>query len=107
MVQWNNREATMQAVRETAASGCDRVALDINYNHVVYPFEALLLARKPGVHLQFAGVNNPSMKFRKPEEPAPCTVYCPDCAGIPGKAREYEGIGEPRVIGRSLLFLAH
>jgi len=61
-----------------------------------YPFQALLRERNPAVRFWHVGVDHPAR---------PCAVFCPDCAGVPGKADSYRYIGPPIEIGHFLLFL--
>jgi hypothetical protein len=96
MTQWDNRASYLSAVDLTARSGCTTVGIDIARNQLEYPFQALLLERNPAVRFWHVGVDHP---------PRPCAVFCPDCAGVPGKAELYVGIGPPIEIGHFLLFL--
>jgi hypothetical protein len=96
MVQWDNRSSYFSAVDLTARSGCDTVGIDISRNQLEYPFQALLRERNPAVRFWHTGVGNAAR---------PCAVFCPDCAGVPGKAALYSDIGPPIEIGHFLLFL--
>ena len=69
MVQWNNRATYLEAVARVAASGCDTVRIDIRYNTLEYPFQALLRERNPRVRFTHVG-------------PA-CAVFCLDCPRRP------------------------
>jgi hypothetical protein len=69
MVQWDNRASYLEAVGRVAASGCDTVRIDIRYNTLEYPFQALLRERNPRVRFTHVG-------------PA-CAVLCIDCPGRP------------------------
>lgn len=104
MVQWNNRADIIAAANETAASGCTRVGMDIKLNHVEYPFQALILARKPSTQFQLTGVENPSRKYETRAQPPPCAVVCFDCASNTAKLDQYRAIGPPLTFGRTLLF---
>jgi hypothetical protein len=96
MTQWDNRASYLSAVELTARSGCPTVGIDIARNQLEYPFQALLRERNPAVRFWHVGVDHP---------PRPCAVFCPDCAGIPGKADSYADIGPPIEMGHFLLFL--
>ena len=96
MGQWDNRASYLSAVDLTARSGCTTVGIDIARNQLEYPFQALLRERNPAVRFWHAGVDHPAR---------PCAVFCPDCAGVAGKADSYADIGPPIEIGHFLLFL--
>jgi hypothetical protein len=96
MAQWDNRASYLSAVDLTARSGCTTVGIDIAWNQLEYPFQALLRERNPTVRFWHVGVDHP---------PRPCAVFCPDCAGVPGKVESYGDIGRPIEIGHFLLFL--
>jgi hypothetical protein len=96
MGQWDNRASYLSAVDLTARSGCTTVGIDIARNQLEYPFQALLRERNPAVRFWHAGVDHPAR---------PCAVFCPDCAGVAGKADSYGYIGPPIEIGHFLLFL--
>lgn len=96
MAQWDNRASYLSAVDLTARSGCSTVGIDISRNQLEYPFQALLRERHPGVRFWHVGMGHPAR---------PCAVFCPDCAGVPGKAAAYSDTGPPLEIGHFLLFL--
>jgi hypothetical protein len=96
MGQWDNRASYLSTVDLTARSGCTTVGIDIARNQLEYPFQALLRERNPAVRFWHAGVDHPAR---------PCAVFCPDCAGVAGKADSYADIGPPIEIGHFLLFL--
>jgi hypothetical protein len=96
MAQWDNRASYLSAIDLTARSGCTAVGIDIARNQLEYPFQALLRERNPAVRFWHVGVDHP---------PRPCAVFCPDCAGVAGKADSYGDIGPPIEIGYFLLFL--
>lgn len=106
MVQWDNRESYLRAVRLTGDSGCGRVGIDIGQNQLEYPFQALLRERNPGVRFLHVGVENASSGYAESDPPPPCAVFCPDCAGIARKVDRYREIGPPVEVGRFLLFLS-
>ena len=105
MTQWNNRDSYLTAVDLTARSGCSTVGIDINRNQLEYPFQALLRERNPAVRFQHTGVENASARYIPADQPRPCAVFCPDCAGISRKLAQYSDIGPPTEIGHFLLFL--
>jgi len=72
------------------------VGIDIARNQLEYPFQALLRERNPAVRFWHVGVDHPAR---------PCAVFCPDCAGVPGKTDSYGYVGPPIEIGHFLLFL--
>jgi hypothetical protein len=96
MAQWDNRASYLSAVYLTARSDCTTVGIDIARNQLEYPFQALLRERNPALRFWHVGVDHP---------PRPCVVFCPDCAGVPGKVGDYADIGPPIEIGHFLLFL--
>jgi hypothetical protein len=96
MTQWDNRASYQSAVHLTARSGCGTVGIDISRNQLEYPYQALLRERNPAVRFWHVGVDHPAR---------PCAVFCPDCAGVAGKAEAYREIGPPIEIGHFLLFL--
>ena len=104
MGQWNNRDSYLAAVETTAASGCSTVGIDITHNQLEYPFQALLLEKNPRVRFAHVGVENASKRYAR-DGPAPCAVFCPDCAGVAGKPEQYSSLGPPLTIGRFLLFV--
>ena len=96
MKQWDNRASYLKAIDLTARSGCLTVGIDISRNQLEYPFQALLRERHPAVRFWHVGIGHPAR---------PCAVFCPDCAGVAGKAAAYSDIGPPIEIGHFLLFL--
>jgi hypothetical protein len=96
LMQWDNRASYLSAVDLTARSGCTTVGIDIGRNQLEYPFQALLRERTPAVRFWHVGVGHPAR---------PCAVFCPDCAGGPGKLAAYSDIGPAIEIGHFLLFL--
>lgn len=103
--QFAARDLYLQAVAHTAASECALVGLDVSQYHVLYPFQALLRERNPAVQFLYVGVDNPSARYARPGEPAPCAILCPDCGGDPGRIERYSQGRRPHTIGRFLLFL--
>jgi hypothetical protein len=92
MVQWNNGPSYREAAERVAAAGCGMVTVDITWNQLEYPFEALLRDRNPRARFQHQG-------------PA-CAVLCLDCAPEHReKLAQYAGYGPPVQIGRFWLFL--
>jgi hypothetical protein len=106
MAQWNNRDSYLRTVDLVARSGCESVGLDISENQLEYPFQALLLDRRPRTRFAHTGVENSSVRYRSPDWPRPCAVLCPDCVANQRKLALYAPLGEPVVLGRFLLFLA-
>jgi hypothetical protein len=101
MVQWNNRASYLQAVDLTVRSRCALVGIDITENQLEYPFQALLLARNPGVRFMHTGTgSDPGTDAGQP-----CAVLCPDCRGKQEKIARYRGVGPPVEIGSFLLFV--
>jgi hypothetical protein len=94
MGQWNNRASYLEAVNQTAASGCNAVTIDITENQLEYPFQALLRQRNPRVRFAHPGAMSD-----------PCAVLCLDCIGNQQKLAMYADLGAPVTIGRFLLFL--
>jgi hypothetical protein len=105
MAQWNNRESYLEAVERTARSGCALVGIDISRNELEYPFEALLRERNPAVQFVHTGVINATARYYTNPPPAPCGVFCPDCAHRPEIIERYRALGPPQEIGHFLLFL--
>jgi hypothetical protein len=105
MVQWDNRASYLSAVDLTARSGCTEIGIDIGRNQLEYPFQALLRERNPAVRFLHTGVENASARYTPAGQPRPCAVFCPDCAGVPGKLALYSDYGPPIEIGHFLLFL--
>jgi len=98
MTQWTNRDSYLEAVRLTAATSCDVVGTDITYNHVEYPFLALVKQLNPRVRFVHADV---------PGAAPPCVVLCLDCAGHEEKRLRYAPLGPPVEVGRFLVFSSH
>jgi hypothetical protein len=104
MSQWNNRTSYLESVELAAQSGCKRIGIDGSINQLEYPFEALLLERVPGARFTHVGVANRSERYRRPDDLAPCLVWCPDCAGVPEKLALYGGLGTMHVISKFVVF---
>jgi hypothetical protein len=104
MGQWHNRESYLESVDITARSGCPLVGIDISENQLEYPFQALLRERNPAVRFVHMGVENASARYYPEPRPNPCVVWCPDCAGNAKKLALYSRMGQPRTIGRFLLW---
>ena len=103
MTLWNNKASYLDTVDAVARNGCRLVGIDINRLTLEYPLQVLLKQRLPGVEFVHTGVSNSSKKYERPSQP--CAVVCLDCAGD-GEAREYyRSLGEPRLIGKFLLYL--
>lgn len=105
MLPLNDRRWQLQAIDLTVRSGCDSVGLDVSGDDAEYPFQALLRARNPAVRFLHVGVANPSARYYPAEVPKLCAVLCMHCGGNPAKVAEYEGVGKPIELERSLLFL--
>ena len=105
LTMWNNRESYLKAVDLVASSKCSLVGIDLTWNHLEYPFQALLLQRNPSVRFVHTGVTNSSAKYAKSGSANPCAVLCIDCVGVEEKAREYMAMGEVHQIGRFLLVM--
>src|ERR1035441_835682 len=105
MVQWDYRASYLPAVDLAARSGCSTVGIDIGLNQLEYPFQALLRERNPAVRFLHTGVENASARYIPPDRPRPCTVFCPDCAGIPRKMALYKDVGPPVEFDHFLEFL--
>lgn len=105
MAQWNNRESYVEAVDRTARSQCTLVGIDISHNELEYPFQALLRERNPAIRFVHTGVTNASARYYANPPPAPCAVFCPDCAHREEIVARYAGVGPPIEIGHFLLFL--
>jgi hypothetical protein len=103
MAQWNNRASYLEAVNLTAASGCNLVGVDLERNHLEYPFQALLRERNPSVRFMHVSVGNPSARYALPDA-QPCAVLCLDCAGMEAKIEEHGPGRKVHEIGRFLLF---
>lgn len=103
ITSWNNKPSYLEAVVAVADSGCRLVGIDINRLTLEYPFQVLLRRRIPDVKFVHTGVFNTSKKYEKPSQP--CAVLCLDCAGDKVEMEYYRGLGEPRQIGRFLLYL--
>jgi hypothetical protein len=94
-----------QAVDRVARSGCETIGIDIGENQLEYPFQALLRERDPRVRFQHTGVAGATLRYALPSPPAPCAVFCLECAGQPRKLTLYSPIGPPAQMGRAILFL--
>lgn len=71
MVQWNARDGDRKAAEEVIRSGCGVVGIDANTFQLEYPVQELIfLDRK--FRFVHVGVTNPSRKYQKPDDPAPC-----------------------------------
>ena len=103
ITSWNNKPSCLEAVDAVAGSGCRLVGIDINRLTLEYPFQVLLKRRWPDVRFVHTGVSNTSKKYEKPSQP--CAVLCLDCAGDKEEMDYCRGLGEPRQIGRFLLYL--
>ena len=106
MAQFYNRDAYFEAADLTARSGCSLVGIDIGMYQLEYPFQALLLERRPAVKFIHTGVTNASARYYPSPLPRPCAVLCLECAGSREKEALYAGIGAPVAIGRFLIFLS-
>jgi len=105
MIQWDYHASYLPAVDLIARSGCTAVGIDISQNQVEYPILALVRERNPAVRFFHTGVDNASARYAPPDQPQPCAVVCPDCAGVPRKAALYGAIGPPIDVGRFLVFV--
>jgi Glycosyltransferase family 87 len=102
MTQWNNAESHRASVHALADLNCPLVGLDTNHLQLEYPIQALLLERRPGTRFVHTAVANPSATYASEE--TPCAVLCLDCVGDSSRAVLYRDYGQPRAIGRFLLF---
>jgi hypothetical protein len=104
MGQWHNRESYLESVDITARSGCPVVGIDISENQLEYPFQALLREHNPAVQFVHTGVENASARYYPQPRPNPCVIWCPDCVGNAKKLALHSSMGQPRTIGRFLLW---
>lgn len=70
--QFHNRDFILAEVDRVAASGCQVVGIDINQSQLEYPLQALLREKNPRIRFVHGNVNNPSLKYRPADDPAPC-----------------------------------
>ena len=96
------REAADRVIR----SDCRTAGIDIDNSQLEYPFQALLHERDPRILFLHTGVTNSTARYASPDQPAPCAVFCLECAGDPQKTALYSRIGPPKEVGRAVLFLA-
>ena len=97
--------AYREAADRVARAGCRTVGIDIGENQLEYPFQALLRERDPRVRFQHAGVTGATLRYAPSVSPAPCAVFCLECAGRPGKLALYSALWPPVQLGREVLFL--
>ena len=62
-------------------------------------------AANPRIRFEHVGVMNASARYRQGGEPDVCVVLCLSCGDSPEVRAKFQGVNEPVVIGRSLLFL--
>jgi hypothetical protein len=105
MTFFGNKSEYIEAVRQTLQSGCERVGIDDKTFPLEYPYEALLRAANPRIRFEHVGVTNASARYRQGGEPDVCVVLCLSCGDGPEQRAKFKGVGEPVVIGRSLLFV--
>jgi hypothetical protein len=79
LTQWNNREQYLRAVQAISNAGCTRVGVDGSLNHIEYPLQALLLARRPDTLFKHVNVKNASSKYEPHPDFEPCAIVCIDC----------------------------
>ena len=95
-----------EAVDLIAQSDCRRVGVDSNRMELEYPFLALLLERDPRFVFQHLDVRNASVRYKRPNEPLPCTILCLHCAAESPTLRvRYPHFRPPLSIGKHLIFL--
>jgi hypothetical protein len=105
MTVYGNKNEYIEAVRRTLQSGCERVGIDDKVFPLEYPYEALLRAANPRIRFEHVGVMNASARYRQGGEPDVCVVLCLSCGDGPDVRGKFKSVGEPVVIGRSLLFV--
>ena len=104
MGQWHNRDSYLEAVEETARSGCGLVGIDISENQLEYPYQALVRERRPEVKFVHTGVENRTARYPASAAGRPCAALCLDCAGNAKKMEMYRAMGPARTMGRFVLF---
>ncbi len=105
MTVYGNKGEYIEAVRRTLQSGCERVGIDDKTFPLEYPYEALLRDANLRIRFEHVGVTNASVRYRQGGEPDVCVVLCLGCGDGPEQRAKFKGVGEPVVIGRSLLFV--
>lgn len=70
--QFHDREFLLAEVSRVASTGCEIVGVDINQSQIEYPLEALLKEKNSRIRFVHVNVNNPSLKYRRADEPSPC-----------------------------------
>jgi hypothetical protein len=102
MKQFDNQQSFLDAVNASVPLACSTFGIDINDFQIEYPFEALLLERRPNVRFVHTGVSNQSRKYQ--QVLVPCAVLCLDCAGDSNRTELYRKLGEPQQFGKFLFF---
>jgi hypothetical protein len=81
------------------ATNCNSVGIDSSFDDFDYPMFAILGAGHGDRKVRYAGVNNLSAEYTRPESSPPCAVICIRCANSPAKWAQYRQVG-----GRVSLF---
>jgi 4-amino-4-deoxy-L-arabinose transferase-like glycosyltransferase len=84
---WNNRDSYVAAAQLTIESGCDRIGIDASENQIEYPYQILVLRKRPTSRFTHVNVENPTRRYAEPAQV--CAVLCLDCVGKPTKEALY------------------
>jgi hypothetical protein len=74
LTQFHDRDFLLGEVDRVAASGCEVLGIDINQNQLEYPLQALLREKNPRIRFVHVNVHNPSRRYARPDDPAPCAT---------------------------------
>jgi hypothetical protein len=83
----------VSAVKAVGAMPCNSVGVDSSLEDFDYPILALLDTGHSKKQVRYAGVNNLTAAFARPDTPPPCAVICLRCATAPAKWAQYRPIG--------------
>jgi hypothetical protein len=83
----------ISAAEFVEASSCDSIGIDSSLEDFDYPMLMLLGAGHTTRQVRYAGVENLTSKYARPDSKVPCAVICLRCASAPAKWAEYKQIG--------------
>ena len=78
----------ISAAEFVGASSCDSIGIDSSLEDFDYPMLMLLGAGHTTRQVRYAGVENLTAKYARPDSKAPCAVICLRCASVPAKWAE-------------------
>ena len=93
------RNSYVSTAKFIESSDCKSIGVDSSLEDFDYPLYALLDVGHSDREVRYAGVNNLTAAYARPDAQPPCAVVCLRCAHAPAKWAEYKDVG-----GRASVF---